>query len=444
VAGSIVASLYRVPNVKNELLTVYTNKHFGGPFRGYGNPQATFAIESQMDTIATKLGLDPLEIRTTNVNRPGDTTPVGWKITDSCGFLECFNQIAETINWKDKHRDKPFGRGVGFSGCIHLSGFHVYADGDFSSAVVRIFSDGSVELAVGSADVGTWSKTALTQIAAEELGVGLDQIRVVSMDTDLTPMDLGSWGSRVVFIGGNAVKIAAADARNQLFEIAAKELGVPMDELQSEGGRISVKGSPEKSVEFSDCVVAASPHKVGKMIMGKGHYDSPTELINKETGTGNICAAPIFAAHAAEVEVDPRTGRVKVLRIAAAHDVGKAINPIAVEGQIEGGVAQGYGYALTEQYEYENGRILNPGFLGYRIPRSNDMPEVVPMSVEKIDSIGPFGAKGVGEPALVPVAAAIANAIYDAVGVRIHSLPITPEKILAALKNKEEKKATPT
>jgi len=435
VAGAIIASLYRVPNVKYELLTVYTNKHFGGPFRGYGNPQATFAIESQLDSIARKIEMDPVEIRVKNANRPGDTTPVGWKITESCGFRECLEQAAEAINWREKEKNKSFGRGVGIAGCIHLSGFHVYTDGDFSSAFIKIFSDGSVELMVGSADVGTWSNTALAQIAAEELGVTLDQVRVVSMDTDLTPMDLGSWGSRVIFIGGNAVRRAAYDVKWQLFEIAASKLGANIEDLDSKEGRIFVKGSPEKFVSFSDCVVATSRHKIGKTILGKGHYDSPTELINRETGISNISAAPIFAAQAAEVEVDPKTGRVKVLRIVAAHDIGRAINPTAVEGQIEGAVAQGYGYALTEQYEYENGRVLNPNFLGYRIPRSNDIPEIVPILVEKIDSEGPFGAKGVGEPGSVPTAPAIANAVFDAIGIRINSLPITPEKILEGLRN---------
>lgn len=435
VAGAIIASLYRVPNVKYELLTVYTNKHFGGPFRGYGNPQATFAIESQLDSIARKIEMDPVEIRVKNANRPGDTTPVGWKITESCGFRECLEQAAEAINWREKEKNKSFGRGVGIAGCIHLSGFHVYTDGDFSSAFIKIFSDGSVELMVGSADVGTWSNTALAQIAAEELGVTLDQVRVVSMDTDLTPMDLGSWGSRVIFIGGNAVRRAAYDVKWQLFEIAASKLGANIEDLDSEEGRIFVKGSPEKFLSFSDCVVATSRHKIGKTILGKGHYDSPTELINRETGISNISAAPIFAAQAAEVEVDSKTGRVKVLRIVAAHDIGRAINPTAVEGQIEGAVAQGYGYALTEQYEYENGRVLNPNFLGYRIPRSNDIPEIVPILVEKIDSEGPFGAKGVGEPGSVPTAPAIANAVFDAIGIRINSLPITPEKILESLRN---------
>lgn len=439
VAGSIVASLYRVPNVKIELLTVYTNKHFGGPFRGYGNPQATFAIESQLDLIARKLGIDPVEIRIKNANRYGDITPVGWKITESCGFSECLREAADKIGWKEKQKDKPFGRGVGIAGCIHLSGFHVYTDGDFSSALIKIFSDGSVELSVGSADMGTWSKTALAQIAAEELGVTLDQIRVVSMDTELTPMDLGSWGSRVIFIGGNAVRRAAYDAKWQLFEIAAEKLEANIEDLDSRESRISIKGAPQKYIKFSDCVGATSPHKVGNMIIGKGHYDSPTELANRETGVSNISAAPIFAAHAAEVEVDLQTGRVRVLRIVAAHDIGKAINPTAVEGQIEGAVAQGFGYALTEQYEYENGKILNPNFLGYRIPRTNDMPEIMAILVEKIDSEGPFGAKGVGEPALVPVAPAIANAIYDAIGVRINSLPITPEKILTGLKNNAQR-----
>ncbi len=436
VAGTIIASLYRVPNVKYEVLTVYTNKHFGGPFRGYGNPQATFAIESQLDSIAEKLRLDPLEIRLRNANQPGDTTPVGWEITQSCGFRECLTRVGETIQWKEKKKKGSSGRGVGIAGCIHLTGFHVYTDGDFSSALVKVFSDESVELMIGSTDMGTGSKTALAQIVAEELGIALDRITVISMDTDLTPMDLGSWGSRVVFIGGNAARKAAQDTKRQLFEVAAKELGVDSEQLCTKNAQIFVDGSPERFVTFSDCVVADSPHKVGKSIIGKGHYDSPTELINRETGISNISAAPIFAAQAAEVQVDPRTGQIEVLQIVAAHDIGRAINPTIVEGQIEGAVAQGFGLALTECYEYEGGRIVNPGFMSYRIPRSNDVPRIIPLMVEKVDALGPFGAKGVGEPGSVPTAPAIANAIYDALGIRIKTLPITPEKILETLKTK--------
>jgi CO/xanthine dehydrogenase Mo-binding subunit len=435
VAGAIITSLYRVPNVGYELLTVYTNKHFGGPFRGYGNPQATFAIESQLDSIANLIGMDPVEIRIKNANQPGETTPVGWEITESCGFSECLRAVADRLDRKGRQKDMTSGRGIGFAGCIHLSGFHVYADGDFSRAIIKIFSDGAIELMVGSTDMGTWSKTTLAQIACEEIGARLDQVRVVTMDTERTPMDLGSWGSRVTFIGGNAVKLAARDAKRQLLEAAKDLLGTSCDNLQCEEGRIFIEGSPDRWVEFSECVIQTSAqNKAGKMIIGKGHYDSPTELVNRETGMGKISAAPIFAAHGAEVEVDIATGRVKVQKIVAAHDVGRAINPMAVEGQIEGAIGQGYGYCLTEGFEYENGKVLNPDFLGYRIPRSNDMPEIETIMVEKIDSIGPFGAKGVGEPALVPVAPAIANAIWDAVGVRITDLPITPEKILAGLR----------
>jgi 4-hydroxybenzoyl-CoA reductase alpha subunit len=430
VAGAIVASLYRVPSVKYELLTVYTNKHFGGPFRGYGNPQATFAIESQLDSIARKLSLDPLAMRLKNANQAGDVTPVGWQITDSCAFEACLRKAAEAFNWKAKRRSGRLLRGFGIAGCIHLSGFHVYADGDFSSATIKIFSDGTASLAVGSADIGQGSRTAFAQIAAEELGLEVEKIRVLTMDTENTPMDLGTWGSRTVFIGGNAVKRAAAAAKRQLFEVAANKLEASLDDLTSSEGRVYVKGSPSPSVTFSECVETPSPYRIGKTIIGQGHYDSPTELINRQTGKGNISAAPIFSAHAAEVEVDIETGTVKVIRIAAAHDIGRAINPIIVEGQIEGAVAQGFGYALLEKHEYHQGIVLNPSLLEYRLPRSSNMPEVVPILVEKIDSEGPFGAKGVGEPALVPVAPAIANAIYDAVGVKVNKLPISPQDII--------------
>jgi CO/xanthine dehydrogenase Mo-binding subunit len=304
---------------------------------------------------------------------------------------------------------------------------------------VRILNDGKVLILVSATDMGTWAKTTLSQIAAEELGVSLDNVRIISMDTEIAPIDMGSWGSRVMFLCGNAVKRASADAKRQLFESVAEKLEANIQDLEVRENKISIKGSPTLGLSLAEAV-EISAQKVGQSIIGKGHYHSPTEFIDRKTGRGNISGAYTFATQIAEVEVDPETGQVQVLKVAAAHDVGRAINPLAVEGQIEGSVAMGVGFALMEEFHYKDGQVLNPSFLDFRIPTSKDVPEVQSIIVETDDPEGPFGAKGIGEPALVPTAPAIANAIYDAVGVRIKDLPMTQEKVLRALKEKGKEK----
>jgi CO/xanthine dehydrogenase Mo-binding subunit len=294
--------------------------------------------------------------------------------------------------------------------------------------------DGSINLMTGSSDIGQGSDTLLAQIAAEELGIRFEDIRVTTADTDLTPMCLGTYGDRVTFIGGNAVVNAARDVKKQLLELASELLEANIGDLESKQGRIYVKGSPEKGISIQE-VAEFSYFKKGKPILGRGIYDDPISKADYGTGYGTSPAYS-FATQVAEVEIDIETGSVKVLNITSAHDLGKAINPMAVRGQIEGAMAQGVGSTLYERLDWVKGKTLNANFLDYRMLTALDMPTIEPILIESIDPNGPFGAKGVGEPALVPTAAAIANAIYDAVGVRIKSLPITPDKILAALQEK--------
>lgn len=441
-SGYIFASLYMVKNVKFNGICVYTNNPYGGAFRGYGNPQVTFSIESQMDTIAEKIGIDPMELRLKNANMPGDTTACGWKMT-SCGLRECIEKAGAKAGWKEK-RTKSGNRGIGMASLIHVSSARAYVDADFSGAFVKVHDDGTVSVMSGITDIGQGAKTALSQIAAEELGIRLGDVRMITMDTETTPTCMGTWGTRVTFVAGNAVKLAAADAKSQLLEIAAGELEANVEDLEARDGKIYVKGSPGNfiTVEQAARISIYRPDKTpggrtGQAILGKGHYDSPTDFRNKETGYGNICAAYIFGTHVAEVEVEAETGKVKLLRWTAAHDCGRAINPVTVEGQIEGGLSQGSGYGLMEDLVCKEGRAMNADFLGYRLLTSLEMPGVNPMIIETNDPVGPFGAKGVAEPGMVPTAAAIANAIYHAVGVRIKDLPITPDKVLKAIKEKK-------
>ena len=438
-AGGVVASLYRVPNVRYEGNVVYTNKHFGGPFRGFGAPQVTFAIESQLDTIALELGMDGAELRLRNANKPGETTPSGWKIT-SCGFTECIRKVVEVSGWNEKRKQKAEGdvvRGIGMASGIHISGAKVLPDGDFSGAIVKVFEDGLATAYKGSTDMGTWSNTATAQIVAETLGVSFEKVRVISMDTETTPTDSGSFASKVTFVHGNAAKKAAEQVREKLFRAVADALEANTEDLEVEDGRVFVRGSPDRGMTYGEAVTKSKDRVCG-WVSAEYHYDPPSELINHQTGISNISAAYTFAAQVAEVEVDKKTGLVRVTGFAAAQDVGRTINPLAVEGQLQGSIVQGIGYALSEEYAYQDGAVMNANFTDYKMPSATEAPSpqnIKTILIETNDPEGPYGAKGVGELSLNPTAAAISNAIYDAIGVRFRSLPITPERILEALES---------
>lgn len=434
-ASMVAASHYRVPCVKVESNLVYTNKQYGGPFRGYGNPQVAFAIESQMDMIADRLGIDRIEIRLKNCNLPGDVTACGWRITSS-GFKESLLKVAQEIGWEGRKEHLPRNRGIGVSGLIHVTGAKVFADGDFSSAYIKMLEDGTVTIFTGTTDIGQGSSTSLAMVAAEELGISLEDVQIVTMDTDVTPVDLGTWASRILFIGGNAIRMAAKDLKRQLLDVASQKLGCNPSDLQLKDKKISVTGYPEKSISIGEAILD-NPNRMGKMLIGKGHYDPPSEPSNRQTGIANIAAAYSFGAQAVEVEVDQETGKVRVVRVVAAYDIGKAINPDIVEGQIEGGILQGIGYALTERVICnQKGRVENSNFFDYKILFSEDMPKIETFLIETNDPEGPFGAKGVGEPSLIATAPAIANAIYDAAGIRIKELPILQEKVYGELQEK--------
>jgi len=325
-------------------------------------------------------------------------------------------------------------RGKGIAAMFYPIGFTSYPNP--GAAFLKVNQDGTANLYIGTADIGQGSTTVLAQIAAEELGVDYDKVTVVAADTKLTPFDLGTVASRVTYIVGNAVQRAAAQAKQVLYEVAAEDLNVSPSGLASSHGYIYVSGFPERRVEISTVAQKAYMEK-GRPPIGAGSFNPVTTMLDKETGHGKPYGTYVFGAQIAEVEVDTETGEVEVLKITAVHDCGKAINPLLAEGQVEGGVAMGVGYGVMEEMVVEQGRVKNPQLVDYVIPTALDVPEIVTYIVERPDPTGPFGAKGIAEPALLPTAPAIVNAIQDAVGVRIRDLPATPEKILKALLEKQ-------
>jgi xanthine dehydrogenase molybdenum-binding subunit len=271
-------------------------------------------------------------------------------------------------------------------------------------------------------------------IVAEELGIPFSRVQVVNDDTAVKPWDVGVHASRTTFIAGNAALLAARDVKRQLLAAAARELDEPVESLDCEDGVVSVRGAPQRRIPYEKAVRAGHFREGGRILIGQAFYDPPTQMLDKEF-RGNVSVTYAFAAQAALVEVEEATGKVEVLRVASAHDVGRALNPIGCEGQIEGGIHMGLGYALTEELRLRDGRVVNPGFLDYKLLTAPDMPEVLITLIETIDEAGPFGAKGLGEAGTIPISAAVANAVKDAVGVRMTELPMTPERVWRILRN---------
>ncbi len=438
-ACSKLCQLYSVPNIKFDGFVVYTNNVYGGACRGYGNPQITFAMETQMDEIAVKLGMDPAEIRLINANRPNTITVSGCEIT-SCGLTECIEETIDRSGWKMKKSKKRKNCGIGMAVVMHGGSGGKFYWGDnchISSAIVKMNNDGTVDVLTGSKEIGQGSDTVLAQIAAEELGVLLEDINILSGDTDATPPCGGAWGSRQTFTAGIAVKSAAADVRRQLLSIATDMLEARIDDLEAKNGMISIKDYPEKAVPISTVASVSYTH-LGTPIIGKSINNDPwSSTPDPVTGFGNVSSAYSFGVQVAEVEVDTDTGIVRPVKITCAYDLGRAINPLLAKGQVVGGtLSMGLGYALTENLVRKKGKVQNISFLDYKILTALDICDIECVFVETNDGRGPFGAKGIGEPAMIPTAAAISNAIYDAIGVRVKELPITPERILKALKEK--------
>ena len=422
VATLVLAGPYRIPNLHLEGFAVYTNKTNCGSFRAPSGPQSNFAVESQMDIIADALGIDPLAFRLKNIVREGDEGPTG-QVLAAVGLEECLVKAAAAIGWQDR-RPAP-GRGKGLA-----CGWWTTTGGS-SGVYVKISPDGTVALNTGAVEIGTAALTGAAQVLAEELTVDLADINVVSGDTLSTPFDFGAQGSRTAFSVGNACRAAAADLKRQMFALAAAQLGVEPETLRLADRHVVADG---KRLSLAD--LARQSQLTGGGLIAHGTFIAPPTPYDAKRVEGHVYPAfhsPSFHAHAVDLSVDPETGEIAIHKYVVAQDVGFALNPTYIEGQIEGGVAQGLGQALSEEIVYEGGRVLNPNLTDYKMPTTLDMPRVDSILVQHPGLVGPYGAKGVGEPPNIEPPAAVANAVASATGLRVTSLPITAEKIVLGL-----------
>jgi len=428
---------YKYTDVKTEAKLVYTNKVPTGAFRGFGNPSAEWAVEQAIDLGAHELGIDPIEIARINAAETGYVSPHGNRVT-SCELRQCLDMTEKMMDWKAKRANKAPNTGLGLACTVHVSGKRHFGDYDGSSATIKLNEDGKALILSGEGECGQGAHTAMCQIAAEELGIRVEDVEISRADTDLTTFCLGAFASRLTYVSGNAVKNAATNVKQQLFQQAAEMLEANPEDLMSRDGRVFVKGAEGKSVTVADVARARLFRHNGAPIVGSGSFDADSVLPDN-TRFGNESGAYNYGVQAAEVHVDPETGKVRILNFVIASDCGTVIYPMGAEGQVEGGLAQGIGYALTEGLQFDEGRPVNPNFSDYRIPSMRDMPPLQHAFADSYEPTGPFGAKGLGELNMDPTAAVINNAIFDAVGVRVKNLPITPEKILKALRDKEKK-----
>jgi CO/xanthine dehydrogenase Mo-binding subunit len=428
---STVAGLYRVPNVRFDTTIAYTNNPYSGSMRGYGNPESTFAVESQMDDLADRLGLDRLELRRRNVTKPGDVNPQGFALT-SFAMRECLDAAVEEVARAAPPPAPGWKRGVGYAGMFHVGGGARIYRSDGCGAIVKLDDFGKVTLITGASEIGQGSETVLAMIVAETLGVPLERVDVVNSDTSVRPWDVGTHASRTTFVAGNAARLAAEKLKAQLLEMAAAHIGEPSTALAVKGGWVFVRNDPARRIQYEAVGRAGHFRGGGRVLVAEAFYDPPTTMLDKDF-QGNVSAAYTAAFQAALVDVDPETGRVAVRRVVSAHDVGRALNPAAAEGQVHGGIHMGLGYALSEKLVVTEGQVLTQTFMDYALFKADDMPEIVVRLVESIDAEGPFGAKGLGESGVIPIAAAVRNAIKDAIGVRFTELPMTPERVRGAL-----------
>ncbi len=402
-ASARVKSVYDIPHIDVHGYDVATNKPPTGAYRAPGGPQASFASEAQLNKIAHALSIDPVDFRLRNMREGREVD-----------FKQTLRKAAEKADWWNRTNGPNEGWGVAIGEWTNGNGP--------SSAVCTLQDDGSVKVFSGLMDI-TGTDTAMAQIAAEVVGASYDRVSVSRGDTNSAPMAVASGGSQVTFSMGNAVRRAAAEVRERVLEVAADLLEARPDDLDLRDNKVSVRGAPDRAVTLGDVAKAAAKGKGGP-ISGKGSF-------------AHEPSATTIAAQIVKVEVDPDTGKVWLRRIVQSLDCGKAINPMAVEGQMEGGAVQGVGWGLWEQMAYgPDGRNLNPGFLDYHLATSADLPAIETVLVEVPTDNGPFGAKGVGEPPITPGIAAVQNAIFDAVGVDLHEVPFTPERVRAALREK--------
>jgi len=492
-SGALLGALYDIANIQYDGYRVLTNKPACGAMRGHGTVNVRFAFESQLDELAAKIGMDPAEIRRRNLLQPPCITVNGLRV-QSYGLPECIEKTVERSGWRERHGKLPKGRGLGIACSHYVSGAAnsiIRSDMPHSTVNIKIDRDGGVVVYTGASEIGQGSDTMTAQIAAEALGCSLSRVRVIAADTDLTPIDIGSYSSRVTFMAGNATLRAAAEVKKLIAAGAAKKMNCApedllfRDDIVRKKNGVAAEGPPAQTTRGPDGRGCLSPHESAPSVSGhvegqilrgslqqKRQDEGPKDSMTFEeavvaaidfhgalTGTGSYAPpqearggkhkgagvgpspAYSYSAQIAEVSVDEETGEVTVHKVWAAHDCGRALNPVSVEGQIIGSVWMGMGQALTEEMIWKDGMLMNAGLLEYHSPSAVESPAVEPIIVESIDPEGPFGAKECSEGSLAATIPAIANAIFDAVGVRLHESPFTPERVLAALRAKKSAKA---
>jgi len=481
-SGALLGALYDIANIQYDGYRVLTNKPVCGAMRGHGTVNVRFAFESQLDELSAKIGMDPAEVRRRNLLKPPAITVNGLRV-QSYGLPECIDQVVQRSGWMQRKGKLPKARGLGIACSHYVSGAAnsiIRSDMPHSTVNIKIDRDGGVVVYTGASEIGQGSDTMTAQIAAEALGCSLSRVKIVAADTDLTPIDIGSYSSRVTFMAGNATLRAAQEIKKQIALAAARKMNCSPDELvfredsvfkknghagadvptrpaeqssaASVSGRVEgqiLRGSlqqkrreepPKDRLTFEEAVVAAIDFHGA--LTGTGSYAPPAEARGGKHKGAGVGPSPAYSysAQVAEVSVDVDTGEVTVHKVWAAHDCGRALNPVSVEGQIIGSVWMGMGQALTEEMVWKDGMLMNPGLLEYRSPSAVESPDVEPIIVESVDPEGPFGAKESSEGSLAATIPAIANAIYDAVGIRLHESPFTPERVLAALRAKKQQK----
>lgn len=428
-AAYSVQGCYFIPNCFVRTRVVYTNNIDWGCMRGYGTLEMNFALEAHLDLIANEIGIDPVNLRYKNLAHEGDRIVSGQKLR-SVHIRETMDKALKASEYWRRKGQHQANIGIGIANVAKTAGLLA------SSASVRVNEDASISIMTSITDIGTGAHTVFRQIVAEVLTVPIEQVQISSQDSDTSPFDIGSQASRAIFSTGNAVLLAAKDVRDQILKLAATTFGCDVKELKFIEGSVRNQDSPESVLNFKD-LVGLSLYKYQGPLLGHGSYMS-TNPIAEVVGNGfyeHVYPSFTFSTQIAVVEVDPDTGKVKVLDWTSCHDVGKALNPNAVEGQIEGAVMQGVGFTLYEEMITKNGRVLNPNFVDYKMPTALDSIDIKIILVEIPDDLGPFGGKGIGEAPIIGVAPAIVNAIYDATGVQINKLPINPERLCFALQS---------
>ena len=443
-SGQLLTGPVDFPSYRFRARRFYTNKPCCGPKRGHGSVQPRFSFECGLDELAEKVGLDPMEIRRRNALQSGATTVNGMHVP-STGLPECLDVVARESRWDERWGKMPFGRGLGVACSMYISGtaYPIYPN-EMPQSGVSLLADrsGRITVTCGASDIGQGSDAMLAWIISEETGLSPDRIVVRSADTDFTPVDLGAYSSRITYMAGLAAQEAGRAMQDMMRSALAAKWDCPPEQIEVGHGAWFDKADTARQIDVRELLILTESTE-GRPVMSSGGYTTRKKLGGKYRG-GSIGASPAYSttAHVADVDVDPETGVVTVNKVWVAHDCGRAINPLMVEGQIEGSAYMGYAEALMEAHVFdERGLHTGPNLLDYRIPTSVETPDIIAKIVETIDPGGPYGAKEAGEGPLHPAIPAIANAIYDAVGIRLRQIPFTPERVLAALKAKQEAEA---